>query len=201
MSLQKIGLILLVLVVAYVGYCMLATPQPPPAGATKSTTALTQASTLADAEHMLRRPTLSAAYINTVLEQAHSPARGLGETLYQLSAEYQIDDAFALAFFHHESDYGKNGVARETHSLGNIRCTDGYDCDHTGGYRKYATWILGAEDWYDLIKKEYIDRRGLSTLSTIVPVYAPSEDNNDVRAYITNVQQDVLTYRREEATA
>src|SRR5689334_14555272 len=69
------------------------------------------------------RPTLSPEFLNQVLQEAHSPAQGTGQALYALSVQYGIDDAYALAFFKHESQYGTTGVARSTRSLGNIRCS------------------------------------------------------------------------------
>ena len=37
---------------------------------------------------------------------------GTGQALYDLSVQSQIDDAFALAFFQHESAFGTTGMAR-----------------------------------------------------------------------------------------
>ena len=44
---------------------------------------------------------------------------------YDLGVHYGIDPAYALGFFVVESACGTRGVARTTHSLGNIRCTPG----------------------------------------------------------------------------
>jgi hypothetical protein len=86
------------------------------------------------ADHRLDRPpSLSAAQIDAILAQYHSPAGGLGPVLYDLGVQYGIDPAFAVAFFVVESAAGTRGVARTTHSLGNIRCTPGYAC--LDGYR------------------------------------------------------------------
>src|SRR4051812_23842988 len=74
------------------------------------------------------KPTLSAAFVDKVLSASNSKAVGTGQALYNLSMKYGIDDAYALAFFGHESVYGTTGVARATLSLGNIRCSDGYQC-------------------------------------------------------------------------
>ena len=43
----------------------------------------------------------------------------------------------------------------------------------------------------------YVDQWGLGTVETIIPVYAPSGDNNDVYAYIQNVEQLVATWRAQ----
>ncbi len=141
---------------------------------------------------ILGRPSLSAAFVDRVLLAYHSPAVGLGSVLYQDSLTYGIDDAYPLAFFLHESSMGNNGVAAFTHSLGNIRCTVGWSC--YGGYRSYATWADGFLDWFRLLSSDYVPRH-LSTVATIIPVYAPSADHNDEHAYIAAVLSAVSTWR------
>src|SRR6266566_9389053 len=71
-------------------------------------------------------PSLSAAKIDAILSSAGSPAQGSGRTFYNDSLTYSIDDAYALAFFKHESTFGLYGAARETLGIGNINCTAGY---------------------------------------------------------------------------
>ncbi len=141
-------------------------------------------------------PTVDADFINQVLDSYGSPARGKGQALYDLGVEYGIDPVYALAFFLQESRFGTTGVARVTLSLGNIRATPGYES--YDGYRKYKSWEEGFEDWYKLIKVQYIEKWNLSTVDQIIPVYAPSSDNNDVDAYIRAVKQAVDTWRSGE---
>ncbi len=136
---------------------------------------------------VLGPPALSASFINRVLEAYHSPAAGTGQALYDLSRNSGIADEYALAFFWHESSFGTTGVARVTRSLGNIRCSWGYRC--IDGYRAYATWQAGYEDWYRLIKDGYVSGQvsrkcPCVTLQQIIPVYAPASDHNDEGAYI-----------------
>lgn len=142
-------------------------------------------------------PTVTASFIDHILHLAHSPAEGIGSLLYQLGSQEGIDPAFALAFFHHESDYGRAGVAATTHSLGNIRCTAGWTCDPSGGYRWYPTWSDGVRDWYALLHDVYLSQ-GLRTLPAIIHVYAPSADHNDEAAYVQAVQADVTAWRQGE---
>src|SRR5205809_6309779 len=54
---------------------------------------------------------VSSQYIENVLTTNGSPAAGTGYALYSYGVQYNIDPAFALAFFLHESSYGKHGVA------------------------------------------------------------------------------------------
>lgn len=147
---------------------------------------------------VLDRPSLSASFVNRVLAAYHSPAVGTGQFLYDLSQRYGIDDAYALAFFMHESLFGTTGVARATLSLGNIRCSPGYSCIE--GYRAYATWPAGYLDWYRLIKDGYVDgqvsrRCPCVTVEQIIPVYAPASDGNNEQAYIAAVRSAVAAWR------
>lgn len=141
-------------------------------------------------------PTISADFINQVFDAYDSPASGKGQTLYDLGVQYHIDPVYALAFFLQESRLGTTGVARVTHSLGNIRATPGYDS--YDGYRKYKSWEAGFEDWYKLIHKQYVQTWKLSTVDQIIPVYAPSADHNDVDAYIQSVKSAVDSWRLGE---
>src|SRR5258708_22418047 len=139
------------------------------------------------------KPSIRADFINSVLDYYHSPARGKGRALYDYGVKYGIDPAYALAFFMHESSFGTTGVARVTRSLGNIRVSAGYK--NYDGYRLYRTWEEGFEDWYKLIANQYVEQWGLTTVDQIVPVYAPSSDNNDVAAYIQAVKTAVDRWR------
>ena len=149
------------------------------------------------AHSIIGPPTVSASFIDTVLATAHSPAVGIGNVMYVLGVKYGIDPAFPLAFFQHESGYGTRGMAVTTHSIGNIRCTVGYTCDPTGGYRAYLSYTAGVQDWYTLITAVYLPN-GLTTVEKIIPVYAPAADHNNESAYINSVLKDVAAYRRRE---
>lgn len=142
---------------------------------------------------VLGEPTVSADFINQVLDNYHSPAAGKGQALYDDGVKYGIDPAYALAFFMHESTFGTKGVATVTHSLGNIRASAGYA--QYDGYRLYRTWEEGFEDWYRLIANQYVAQWGLSTVDQIIPVYAPSSDNNDEAAYIRSIKEAVDSWR------
>lgn len=144
--------------------------------------------------NLMRNPTIDPAQINRILAQYKSPATGSGQIIYDLGLRYGIDPAFALAFFIHESSAGTQGVAAITKSIGNIRCTQGYECYQTGGngaFRRYSSWEAGAEDWYKLIKEQYVVKWGLKTLDQIIPVYAPSADRNNPASYIQTVARMV----------
>jgi hypothetical protein len=143
------------------------------------------------ADGVVGGPSLSADFINHVLTVADSPAAGTGQALYDLSVQYRIDDAYALATFWHESSYGKAGWAFTDHSLGNIVCAGYPTC--SGRFRWYASWQEGYEDFYRLIAREYA-ARGLVTLDTIIPVYAPATEN-DTAEYISTLRNAMHAYR------
>jgi hypothetical protein len=139
-------------------------------------------------------PTISANFINKVLETYDSPAWGLGQTFYDLGVEYNIDPAFALAFFRHESHFGTRGMATVTRSIGNIRCLQNYPCYK--GYALFPSWEEGLRAWYILISGPLYVEGGLKTLPEIIHRYAPAADSNDESAYVRSVQQAVTTWRQ-----
>ena len=165
------------------------------------------------ADLLAGRPTVTASFLNQVLAHYNSPAVGQGQSLYNLGEHYDIDPAYALAFFFHESSFGTAGMARITHSLGNSRCVQDAACINTSGgdcqagqscYASYANWADGFAGWYQQMTaylngslEYYLTQqwKPLTTLETIIPVYAPSSDHNDVSAYISAIQTAVATWR------
>lgn len=139
------------------------------------------------------KPSIKVDFINQVLDQYASPARGKGQSLYDYGVKYHIDPAYALAFFMHESTFGTKGIATKTLSLGNIRATEGKPAYH--GFRKYRSWEEGFEDWYRLIANTYVQKWRLYTVDQIIPVYAPAADNNNEAAYIKAVKDAVNAWR------
>jgi hypothetical protein len=139
-------------------------------------------------------PTISAAKIDSILCGAGSPACGSGQQIYNLGVTYNINPAYALAFFQHESSFGLAGAARYTHSLGNLRCIPNYPCPN--GYASFPTWSEGFQAWYALIDSDVYVRSGRTTIETIIPRYAPPSDNNDVNAYINSVVSSVASWQQ-----
>ena len=144
-------------------------------------------------------PSLSPDQIDQILRSYGSPATGTGEIWYRLGVEYNIDPAYALAFFIHESGAGTNPNwagfkpdGRTTHNVGNIICA-GYPTCY-GRFRDYPDWATGIADWYRLIDVEYIRGRGLQTVTEVIPIYAPSIEN-DVQGYINVVTRLVDRWR------
>ncbi|WP_322512169.1 glucosaminidase domain-containing protein [Chloroflexus sp.] len=162
--------------------------------------ALAAAAAPAPGNHRLRvAPSLSPEQIDQILRSYGSPAVGTGEIWYRLGVEYNIDPAYAVAFFIHESSAGTNPnwAGRKpdgstTHNVGNIICA-GYPTCY-GRFRDYPNWETGIADWYRLIDVEYIRGRGLQTVAEVIPIYAPAFEN-DVQGYINVVTSLVDRWR------
>jgi hypothetical protein len=146
---------------------------------------------------VLGKPTITVDFINKVLATYHSPAAGKGQALYDYGVQYGIDPVYALAFFMHESTFGTQGVARETKSLGNIRCIPTRPCTSPdgNGFAIMYSWEDGFLQWYKLIRNLYVAQWGLVTVEQIIPKYAPPSDHNDDKAYIQAVEHAVDTWR------
>ena len=145
-------------------------------------------------------PTINPDMINKLLCNYGNPqVCGTGQTLYNEGQQYGIDPAFALAFFWHESNFGKAGEAYYSKSLGNLRCiNDEASC--TDGYAWFASWQDGYTAWYSLIANLYVKQWGLSTVDQIIPKYAPNSDHNNEAAYISNVKGLITTWRAGNVT-
>jgi hypothetical protein len=150
--------------------------------------------------HLEAAPSLNAGQIDAILADYGSPAAGTGRDWMELGEKYGIDPAFGVAFFIHESSAATNpgwaGIKPDgttTHNVGNIICA-GYPTCY-GRFRDYDSWQVGIEDWYRLIRHEYIESRNLQTVRQIIPIYAPSIEN-DVEQFIISVEQMVDSWRQ-----
>lgn len=144
-------------------------------------------------------PTIGAEDVERILAQYGSPAVGTGQTWVNLGIQYKIDPAYAVAFFIHESSAGTApgwaGIKPDgttTHNVGNIICAGYPTCFNR--FRDYPNWETGIEDWYKLIAVEYIEGRGAHTVEQIIPIYAPSFENN-VPRYVQAVNDLVREWR------
>lgn len=144
---------------------------------------------------------ISRPVFKQFLQDMNSPALPEADSMYAACVQNHCDPAVLASFFEHESSGGTQGVAAITKSVGNIRCSPGYDCyttDGNGSFRKYATWTDGVKDWVQLLTS-YKNNWGLVTLDEIIPRYAPQSDNNDEAAYIASVKARVDDLRAREA--
>ena len=154
-----------------------------------------------DGQHsVLGASTITPQQIDAVLKEYGSPAVGSGAIWTEMSQKYNINAAYALAFFIHESSAGTNpgwaGLKPDgssTHNIGNIICAGYRTC--YGRFRDYPGWREGIEDWYRLIAREYVEDRGVHTVEQIIPIYAPSFENN-VPAYVKAVTDLILGWQQ-----
>jgi len=146
------------------------------------------ASSSDDNDSLVGPPTISAERINEILAAYSSPAAGLGQDVYNLGVHYGIDPIHVLAIFLHESRMGTTGEATKTMSPGNERCIKDRPCVD-GGYAQMSSWQDGFVHLFSLLSDGYIkghvsSKCPCTTVSQIVPVFAPSSDGNNEQAYI-----------------
>jgi len=141
-------------------------------------------------------PTISIDFIKKVLTYYNSPASDQAPNLYYASVRCGIDPAYSLAFFMHESSFGKSGEATESLSPGNLRCIDGFRC--IDNYAWFDSWEDGFNVYCRLIRNLYVNTWGLITVPQIIPRYAPAADHNDEWAYIHFVEAAVDTWRAKQ---
>ena len=147
---------------------------------------------------VIGHPTVTVSLIQKVLAYYHSPASDQAQTLYDASVRCGIDPAFTLAFFMHESSFGKSGEATQSLSPGNLRCIPNFRCQD--GYSWYDSWKDGFTVYCRLIRNLYVDGWGLVTIYQIIPRYAPPSNNNDDSAYINALKNAVDTWRSGQLT-
>ena len=189
------ALVIIVIVIAGFGLANLVAPKPTPQLPPNTSYSV------------IGGPSVTADFINQVLGHYGSPASGQGQALYDLGVEYGVDPVFALAFFMHESSFGKAGMATVTLGLGNERCLSDRPCVNTQGgqcqtgqscYAQFFSWQDGFEHWYMLITGPVYKGAGLTTVATIIPRYAPNADHNNEAGYIASVENAVATWRKGE---
>lgn len=151
---------------------------------------------------------LTAAQIDRILEEGKSPAAGNGEAFVRWGRHYNIDPAWAVAFFRRESWYGAHprwvgqmGGGRTSRNIGNIRYRAKPNPDRVpqfgefNGFRAYASWEDGIHDFFKLLAQDS-NYAGLHTVERILPIYAPSFEN-DTDHYIRDVISWVARWRAE----
>lgn len=130
-------------------------------------------------------PSITLEEMKNILKSYNSPALPEAQPIYELGVKYGIDPMMLLIFFAKESTMGQFGSSRPNKNIGNIVCTSAHArCN--GRFRVYSSWTESATDWYRLIKDLYINDWGLYYFETILPEYAPP-DENDTCLYINQI--------------
>ncbi len=154
-------------------------------------------------------PRISKATFVNVLRTANSPAAPEAESMYDGCASVGVDPALLLAFFQHESSYGKAGICKthDTRNPGNVRKAYNtsrgrqLQIEGRGPFWKFDSWTEGSIDWAERMKVVYSQQKGLDTVEKAIPIYAPSSDNNKPERYIQSVLTAVKTWQAMEATS
>jgi hypothetical protein len=141
-------------------------------------------------------PRISDDVFCDVLARAGSPAALLGPTLYAICAGRGVDPGVALAFFEHESSFGKAGAARHTLNWGNLRrgpraTKIGPVAGSSGNFAWYSSWAQSLMDFCDLLRGPLYEGAGRRTVAQVIPLYAPSSDGNKPARYIAAVEAAV----------
>lgn len=131
-------------------------------------------------------PTISAAGIDKVLRDNHSPAAGMGSYIYDSAVSRGINPAFALAMYGQESTFGTKGAAARNNSFGNLR-------DGRHGYKHYADVKEGIDDWMRLMSSDAYHGK---SLAGVVHKYAPGSDHNNTGGYMAYVTNNMNKWAR-----
>jgi murein DD-endopeptidase MepM/ murein hydrolase activator NlpD len=132
------------------------------------------------------KPSITADQFDAILRDYNSPAVGLGTPVTLYAEKKNIDNAYVLYMFIHESTAGNKGVAVHTKSTGNIKCTNG-NCYE--GFQVYSSWEEGFRKQIDLLA-DYRDNQGDKTIIEALRRWAPASDNNDQRMDCEQQQKD-----------
>lgn len=167
--------------------------------------------TMAEALSVLHKPRMSRAGFMAVLENENSPAAPVGGPCFDAIAAQGVDPAVGLAFFKHESSFGKAGAAVSRHNWGNLRpgtwaISRGLADGQLGNFLLFRdretempgwSWVRSAGCWAILIREFYCEKWDKQTVEDIVPKYAPAADGNAPTAYIADIVDTVATWAQK----
>ena len=138
------------------------------------TRSIASASSSADVS-VVGPPSLPAATVDAIFKSVGSPMFGTGKVVEQASHQANIDDAFALAVWWHETNDGITGVGRADLNPGSVRGSIGYPSAFDG-YTIYPSYTAAINYWFPLLKNRYVNL-GLSTVYTISHPYVGTSNS------------------------
>jgi len=141
---------------------------------------------------------ISEQTFRIVLERAKSPAYAEADEILSILKRWRADRGIALAFFAHESSFGRKGIAVETRNWGNLRRGRRMIKQTKHPFAIYANWAASVEDWCELLSVVYCKRWRLCTLREILQRYAPSSDGNRPERYANVVLRLVRMWQAKE---
>jgi hypothetical protein len=153
----------------------------------------------ADQTPVTLSPSISPATVERIV--AGTPLAPYAATIYQVGQQRQIDPAFALAIWTFESSLDTAGASVGNNNPGNLICAAAQPpvTGCAGRWAVYPDLAAAVTDWYRYIDVRYV-QRGLTTVETILPVYAP-EFENDTQGYIARVNRLIQQWQSTSAGA
>jgi hypothetical protein len=134
--------------------------------------------------------TISKAVFHSVMVSYSSPLASISDSLYDYAVSQDVNAAFVLALWTHESAIGSNpGEMAGYYNVDNIRPegwgrqTGTHVTDCCGIFGTYASWEDGALDGIDLVNLPAYDG---TTISEFIAIHSPAFEN-DVTTYVNQV--------------
>ncbi len=166
--------------------------------------------TLADYRVIGVTPDISELTFIGALKAAGSPALSAGHAVYQYCVKRGVSPSFIIAMFNRESGMGKAGTATITHSWGNtrlpthggvtpVRMTTPGEA-RSGQFPVFRDWIDGGIATVARFV-DYAPYQGKTTVTQIIPTWAPATDGNDPTAYVRGVLAQMAAWRAQEAAS
>jgi hypothetical protein len=124
--------------------------------------------TRADGGNIVGPPSLPASTVDAIFARAGSPMVGTGKVVEQVSAQANVDDAFALAVWWAETNDGAAGVGRTNRNPGGVRGSPSFPSAYS--YTMYPSYSAAVTDWFNVLKGRYVSR-GLTSAYTICYPY------------------------------
>lgn len=137
-------------------------------------------------------PTVDAAVVDAVLAREGSPLAGSGRFIVADGRRRGIDPAFLVAFVTYFDVPAP--LPPVAHNVGHMRAVAGQLS--AGGYRAFPSWQAGIDAWYRLVSRWYVHQWHLSSLDSIVPVYAPGAGRRSVETELNSLRATVDALRR-----
>lgn len=145
-----------------------------------------------DTWSLRRRPSITAEQFDTVLRDYNSPAAGVGIPVTAYAKTKEIDNAYVLYIFIHESTAGTSpNWNADTRNVGNIVCAGYSSC--IGYFRRYDTWEEGFKATIDLLAY-YRDELHIDTIDAAINKWAPPIEN-DTNRYVKSLKENVSKWR------
>jgi murein DD-endopeptidase MepM/ murein hydrolase activator NlpD len=139
-----------------------------------------------------------------ILRAAESPAAAEAAEGWDVVTSYGIDPLFALAIFHKESQFGRDGVCfnYQTRSPGNTRTSrTGVGTPVETEFRQFIRYPTWTEGWRDLafrlVDPDFVyAQQVLQTIRPVIFTWAPPSDfGQDTERYVADVVRNMTAWQ------